>query len=211
MTDAIAPRSTLPALTVGNLVEMSQRAGAIGVVFPLTRAASSVTAASMSAAAVQHWRLELDGKPWQCALFGTTPAQFSIARMVVWHVARVKGGMAFGAGLPLANLHKTVVALDCAAAAAACHDHRAHCHLVLVQRETFDTLHAAGVDIPIPVSSYTSTVENIGPGDDAYTAPCRLLVRAGFRPQPRHPSSPADQLQAAAVREGMQWCPFFKP
>ena len=39
--------------------------------------------------------------------------------------------------------------------------------------------------------------------------PCRHLAKWQFRVDARHPSSPADQIQAAAVRLSCDWCPSF--
>lgn len=41
--------------------------------------------------------------------------------------------------------------------------------------------------------------------------PCRWLHSYGFRPQAGHPASLPEQIQAAAVRQGCDWCPFFQP
>jgi hypothetical protein len=38
--------------------------------------------------------------------------------------------------------------------------------------------------------------------------PCSLLLDR-FRIQIDHPATPQDQIQAAAVTEGCDWCPFF--
>ena len=41
--------------------------------------------------------------------------------------------------------------------------------------------------------------------------PCRLLLRSGFVFDYNHPSSQRDQIQAAGVHAGCNWCPNFDP
>ncbi len=45
---------------------------------------------------------------------------------------------------------------------------------------------------------------------DRYLFPCSFL-KPRFRFQTDHPASPQDQIQAAAVKEGCAWCPYFDP
>ena len=44
---------------------------------------------------------------------------------------------------------------------------------------------------------------------DHYLFPCSYLLEFGFRFQTAHPASPEDQIQAAAVKAGCAWCPYF--
>ncbi len=97
--------------------------------------------------------------------------------------------------------------LDCYLGASACRDRTAHCHRVI------DDPYDRQLD---PQEAFTIRVST-GPEPprqrveiDRYLFPCSLL-KDRFRFQVDHPASPEDQIQAGAVRDSCDWCPYFDP
>lgn len=92
--------------------------------------------------------------------------------------------------------------LECFITAATCTDWRAHCIV------TIDINHRAGSG-GVSMSLIAGTAAPPAPRD-MRVFPCKR-ARAAFRFDPVHPSSYADQAQAAAVETGCDWCPRFDP
>ncbi len=98
--------------------------------------------------------------------------------------------------------------LECYLQASACNDRTAHCHTVI--DDPYDEEVAADpegftVRFARNASRFSKRVEV-----DRYLFPCSFL-QPRFRFQPDHPASPGDQIQAASVKEGCTWCPYFDP
>lgn len=114
---------------------------------------------------------------------GFEPTREDAARaLALLHlVGEWRGVQVWSRGRQLANAWATRKVLDCYVGAASCADWRAHCV------------------VTIDVASR-----------DARAFPCRLAA-PWFRFDRDHPSSYADQAQAAVVRQGCDWCPRFDP
>jgi hypothetical protein len=205
----IAP-ALQPKADVSALIDWSTR-GSLAVMFPRTRSAAYDAAASAARNAALYTEQQVGKSLFHLAGFGRTREQASLALLVVRHMRSIRGFQAFGRGAEMLDRFQIEKVLVCYVQACGCTDPRAHCHVVI------EGLPSA---IHVRAPAYGATMAEIFPQLDrqhpppavaggAATFPCRYLYDRGGRAHPGHPSTHADQIQAAAVRSGCDWCPNF--
>jgi hypothetical protein len=121
-----------------------------------------------------------------------------------------KGLQVWCRGKQLVGHWNTLKVLDCYLSAMSCDDPRAHCVVTVDVARDPDR---PGTSLNLIVGALRG--ENPIPEPSRHLPeyrafPCRL-ASSGFHFNARHPSSYTDQAQAAAVRQGCDWCPRFDP
>jgi hypothetical protein len=124
-----------------------------------------------------------------------------------------KNVQVFSKGRLIQSNWKIGVVLRCMSEALRCTDWRAHCQKLI--SDPFEPYGhrswSGGLTISLDTSEESRKKEKKPPlFVTRWLLPC-THIEAYFRPQQGHPSTPQDQLQATAVREGSDWCPLFRP
>lgn len=181
------------------------RSMAIAISFPASRAAAYDAAVNVAEQA-EAYRVATVGKSrFHLAGFGRTRAQASLALSLCGYIRSLKGVQYYGGGKLLLGWVAVESVLLCYLEATACNDFRAHCYRTLDEDQMYRRPRRPG--------NYV----NIGPGAPVdgekprYLLPCTYLLKNQFGIDPDHPSSPQDQIQAAGIERGCDWCPHFNP
>lgn len=111
-----------------------------------------------------------------------TVDQFAVMNKLLSNVKRLRGVTVSVGGITVNPFYASLTA-ECYMQSLLANDHRAYCC-----HETY----------PIPKDSDIKL---------AILSPCRILA---VTPNENHPSSFEDQFQAAAVRQGVWWCPNLR-
>jgi hypothetical protein len=177
--------------------------GAVSASFPESRGSAYPQAVAIARGASRYAESDVGGLRMHFVAFSLAPVEVSKAAALMRLLARAKGALAYAGGRVVHSARVADV-LECYAIALSCKDHRAHCIVSLP--ETDQTV-GGMLDI---------TPDFLKPQESGARPsalfPCRLLgASIGFRIDPAHPASRADQIEAAAVREGCSWCPRFSP
>lgn len=183
-------------------------ASCLAIAFPKTRSANYGAAVSFARRAVFYEETEVEGTLYHFAGFGSDRAQVSLALSATRLMLNIKGTMFYAGGKLVMERFRIESVLSCYLTACGSKDYRAHCHTVIndpfqVKSAASDSFSLDMMDF-VRMDSQTPTVQCL--------FPCRFL--AGFSDMGlsgRHPSSQEDQIQAAAVRRGCDWCPSFRP
>lgn len=186
----------------GSLIDWS-RGGVIAVVFPKTKSASYDAAVNLARQADQYAEQTLGTSLFHLAGFGRSREQVARALAVVRYLRSVKGFQIYAGGSALQEASRVEDVLQCYLEASGCTDPRAHCVVVVDEA----TLHAVGGGVRVGAMLDRAWHDVLSSATKHRAFPCRHLLHRNFRFQPGHPSSEIDQLQAAAVREGCDWCP----
>ena len=134
------------------------------------------------------------GKPMHIAVFGLTQADAGRASALIGYTRGWKGAFIFVGGKIVHDSYRLEEVLKCYLESCHCRDTKAHCHFVI--DDPFEA--APGSQLSRQASS------------DKYIFPCKHLV-TWFHFQSDHPSSVEDQIQAAGVEFGCNFCPNFVP
>lgn len=180
--------------------------------FPKSRGSSYEAVANFAAQADQHECVPMDKAEYHIAAFGRTERQAALALAILMAYSSKNALQIISNGKFLPDHYKVQRALQCYIESCSCADHRAHCtemvhrsHLVLNNLSApFDK------ELEFTLEMDLSRKRDSGTDGDVVTFPCRFVRERGFKFQPRHPASDADQIQAFAVREGCNWCPNFE-
>lgn len=155
----------------------------------------------------------LGGKPFHAAIFGRDPEQARRALDLLRYTETWKGKRIYGRGRGISRWEAGRV-LECYVRASACADYRAHCFRVIDDpnfREEGKRFTGNTVSIPIPLGDLFGDSEGEPrPQPDKFLFPCSYLY-GHFRWQDGHPAGPQAQIQAKAVEEAIDICPYFNP
>lgn len=198
---------------VQNAAALSAR-GSIAITFPKSRSASFEMGLAAARLAENYAEGLIGSSFLHCAGFGVSRDQLANALVAVRNLHRIAGFQAFGRGSIIRESFKIERVLECYLTASACSDPRAHC-VVVVEEERLYTRQREPVQMTVSIS-LGSTPK---PRPDTFGLnkvgmrefPCRFMHQWGFRYQKEHPSGEPEQLQAAALRLGCEWCPLLQP
>lgn len=202
-----------PTATGGDLIGWSL-AGSVAMVFPKSKSASYGPALALAQQAQHYGEQEIGGALMHFAGFGRDRHQAALALSVLDYLRGVKGLQVFGGGQMLLEPHRVAAVLDCFLKACGCDDSRAHC-VVVVDEPTVVAV-GGGVRQGVVPAIDLPRLDNLADWLERQPAaaqparvlfPCRYLLQRNFRFQPDHPAGRLAQVQAAAVREGCDWCP----
>ncbi|MYD93835.1 MAG: hypothetical protein F4Y02_09105 [Chloroflexi bacterium] len=144
------------------------------------------------------YREQVEGRSvTHVATFAQTAQQASAASQLLQLTVSLKSSAVFdGGGVMVPNKWTAGQVLDCYRKASLCADPTAYCHLV--------------INSPFTHQGEFELVDRDDRQADRWLLPCRLINRAYLAFDAQHPASATDLLQAAAVRNGSQWCPNFE-
>ncbi|MGA3081086.1 MAG: hypothetical protein ABSD44_06855 [Terracidiphilus sp.] len=154
----------------------------------------------------------VNGKPMHVAVFGRTQADAGRASAVLQYTLGWKGVLLFARGKLIPNGWSILEVINCFNESCSCRDRRAHCHKI-IDDPFVDSPRMTNMTISIRLSP--EDLEAKPPFKnkkeiDRYIFPCKYLYPR-FSFQQGHPSTPQDQIQAGAVRQGCDLCPSFSP
>ena len=139
--------------------------------------------------------------------FAKTREDVGRARSLIQYIAGWKSFQIFAGGKLIQNIWQVNEVLECFLEASGCDDWRAHCHKI-IDDPFIEKQEERGISVSLTLVEKPPLKKAIE--IDRYVFPCSLLHHR-FRFQTDHPSTPQDQIQAAAVATGCDWCPNFKP
>lgn len=182
--------------------------GLLAIVFPKSRSTAFPAALALAERA-DLYEVQQAGKAvYHVAGFGRSEGQAARALEMMRLLRGLKGVQVFVRGALSADPWRLQRTLECYLASCGSADPRAHCVVMVSDDElrhglpSSVSLRDMGGRQPPPGLEW---VKHIG----MRPFPCRMVKEYGFRLQPGHPASEADQIQAAAVRVGCNWCPNF--
>lgn len=186
--------------SIGNLM---------AVVFPKSKSFAYPLSVSIAKSAYRYNEKIIGNKLFHMALFSITKDETNKALALLNNLMGLKGFSIFMNGNNCKNPYSVYEVLQCYFKAINCTDYRAHCQIVIDDpfRETYRG--SSGISFSIQLTDKPQ--ESVNPIIiQRYLFPCKHL-HAYFRFQKGHPSTPQDQIQAAAVERYCEWCPFFHP
>lgn len=185
--------------------------GSIATVFPKSRGSGYDAAVNFARQAAHYEEAEIGKTLFHFAAFGRSREQAALALTLVRNLRGTKGLQVVAGGKLTQDVFRAEAVLECYLEASGLPDHRAHCIQIvheshLVERYLSGSASASVDMVDVMRNAFRRDHET---GGKVYEFPCRYLLSRGFKFQPGHPSSEADQLLSAAVREGCDWCPYL--
>jgi hypothetical protein len=200
MADKIVPKLDLIKSSVEQLVAIS---------FPKSSSQVYPLAVNIAKGAAYYDELIIDKKIVHLVVFSKTREDAGRAIALINYIKDWKATQIFAGGKLIRNSWKTVEIIECFLEACACKDWTAHCHYIVdnpfIEKNEDEGRLSFSVDFQEGVRP-----PKIANEIDRYIFPCEFLWRS-FDFQPDHPAKPQDQIQAAAVKVGCDWCPNFNP
>lgn len=189
--------------TVAEAVDLlsASRSGLLALSFAKSPSDAYPLAVNVAQGAACYAEVEIGKQTVHLVGFAKTPADAARALALLQYVAGWKTTQVFAAGRLAANVYTVAEVLECYLQASACTDCSAHCSVIM---DDPDSEVAGEVPSLSIAPSWTRQRVEV----DRYLFPCAFL-QPRFSFQPDHPASPRDQIQAAAVKEGCAWCPYF--
>jgi len=156
----------------------------LAISFPRSRAASYDAALTIAHQAAKYGEVTIGKQLLHFAVFGRDKTDATRACAILKYIGSIAGLQVYAGGKMLQQTYWVTEVLTCYLNSLACDDWKAHC-LVVID----DPLHDSQAQ---------------------YIYPCALLYeRYRSKPVIDHPSAPAQQIQASAVKLGCDWCPRF--
>lgn len=200
--------STIPATSSGFDIVIASLDSSIAVVFSKSRGAGYDAAVNFARQAARYEENQVGSSLFHFAAFGRSREQAALALALVRNLRGVKGLQVLAGGKLLQESHRVEAVLSCYLDSSSLDDPRAHC-VEMVNKSHLQERFLSGIAAP-KVSIGLDFVSLDGEvAHEVIPFPCRYLRARNFKFQPGHPSAEADQLRAAAVREGCDWCPNF--
>ncbi|AEV24602.1 hypothetical protein Dsui_0182 [Azospira oryzae PS] len=198
----------IPASARGFDIVTESLSGSVAVVFSKTRGSGYDAGVNFSKQASLYEEVALGASLFHFAVFGKNREQAALALALIRNMRSTKGLQIIAGGKLLQEWPRVESVLSCYLDSSALPDPRAHCCQMVHESHLVERF-LSGADLPyIQLDFLNPTKDRAG---IVVAFPCRYLRSRNFRFQPGHPSSAEDQLLAAAVREGCDWCPNFQP
>ena len=176
------------------------------VVFAKVRSPYYGLALNIARGAERYLESVAPGLEIHTAVFSRTPEQAQRASALLAYIHGWATTQLFFGGRREQNYYAIETTLSCYQRAMACDDHRAHC--VSVETEPFINRQQPGPIVIKLELSNSDREASIPPRQLRFYYPCTRLS-GRYRLERDHPATWADQLQAAAVSELVDWCPCF--
>ena len=208
MPDGNFDLATSQFLTNTELATASLNGICLVVAFPKSRSVNYAASVHFAKQANLYEEREIAGKLYHFSAFGQDRSQASIALSVTNLLLKIKGTSFYAGGKLIAAPYRIQSVLTCYLESCGANDYRAHCHKVI--NDPFQS-HSQ------PEERFSMSMMDFLRGPSQAPAvqcifPCRYLASySGTGLSSQHPSSQVDQIQAAAVRHGCDWCPSFHP
>ena len=179
----------------------------IAVSFPKTTSTVYPLAVNVAQGASYYNEMVIDKKLVHLVAFSRTREDAGRACALIRYASGWKGVQFFTGGKLTQNFWNITRVLECYLEAAACNDWTAHCHLIIDDLYSEESKNL-GLSMTITLSDKPSFKEAVH--IDRYIFPCSF-IHGYFRFQKDHPAKPKDQIQAEAVAQNCDFCPYFDP
>lgn len=202
----------LSARASSEALALSPEAVAVAI-FPRSTASSYAMCVALAQQAIAYRHLSSGRSEYHLAAFGN--AQAGLAVLLLEQLHGKAGVSVFVNGRALRGPWDAMHLLRCVSQADQCADWKAHCHMVVNDSALFSDMHVPTRIAPHVIvegrAAYSSRQRDTDAAPvERWIVPCSFLyAKRGMRLSMRHPSSPADQIQAAAVEHGCTVCPRF--
>ncbi len=196
MGNEIVPKIDLIKDSLANL---------LGVSFGKSSSPSYPLAVSVAQGAKMYEELVIGSNTVHLAVFDKTRDGAARAMSLLLYISEWKSTQIYGGGKLMQNYYRVSEVLRCYLAATACDDRRAHCHMVIddpLKKQPTVTGFSVVFDSNYETKEYIV---------DRYIFPCSLLNQHISHQPSEHPSDLVHQIQAAAVSESCDLCPYFDP
>ncbi len=177
------------------------------VAFPKSNSKYFPFALSIAQTASHYAVKEISGKQMHFVAFAPTQTDAGKASALLNYVNKWKGTMIFAGGKLISNIYGLLQVIECFLESCACWDSKAHCQLI-IDDPFAETDYNLRMTISVRIDEEPPLKQEIK--IDRYSFPCKYLF-SYFMFQGDHPSSPKDQIQAAGVSRGCNFCPHFNP
>lgn len=178
-------------------------ANLLGISFGKSSSPSYPLAVSVAQGAKKYEELALGGNTVHMAIFEKSRDGAARAMSLLQYISDWKSTQIYGGGKLLQNYYRISEVLRCYLAATACDDRRAHCYMV-IDDPAFTPPRVTGFSLTFDPNYETRKLLV-----DRYIFPCALLNQHISHKPVEHPSDLVHQIQAAAVSESCDICPFF--
>lgn len=204
------PSSIIPANANSFDIIKASLTGSVAVVFSKTRGSGYDAGVNFAKQAEKYDEATIGSTLFHFAVFGRTREQAALALALIRNMRSTKGLQVIAGGRMLQDWPRVETILTCYLNASALQNPKAHCVEMVNEAHLVERfLSGDGRSyISLDLDFLRPTKEKSG---RVVPFPCRYLRSRNFTFQPGHPASESDQLRAAAVREGCDWCPNFKP
>jgi hypothetical protein len=177
----------------------------LGVTFTKSTSPAYPLAVAIAAEAANYEAAVVGGKLAHFAIFARNRAEAGRARALLHYVASWKSVQIFVGGRLVQQAYQAMRVLDCYLEACGSTDWQAHC-LSVIDDPLVELPGAGSLSMTIAILDKPRPKQALEIG--RYTFPC-MLIHGTLRLAKEHPASIADQIQAAAVHAGCDWCPHF--
>lgn len=177
------------------------------VSFAKTASKNYALAVNIAQCAEKYDELKIGNSLVHFVAFSKTKEDASRALVLLRYISEWKSIQIVTGGKIIQKAYDVAAVLECYLEALACNDYQAHCFSI-VNDPRSDYPYAYGMSVSIKISPYPEP-EPEEVMVDRYIFPCSLL-QPYFKFQTDHPSTAENQIQAAAVEHGCDWCPLFK-
>ncbi len=177
----------------------------MSVAFTKSNSSNYHLAVSVARGAFKYGEGTLGNQPVHVVIFSKTPDDAKRAVSLLNFAHGWKGLQIFLKGRPLRQYWDLLQVLECYITATACNDYKAHC--VRILDDPFNPIKQSyGMTLTISLEPKKKKTKTIAL--DQYSFPCAYLLPK-FKFLKSHPSTPNDQVQAAAVENNCDICPYF--
>ena len=177
----------------------------IVIVFPKSSSKNFEFALNLAQGASKYNITEISGKHMHFAAFSKNQADAGRAMALLEYISSWKGTMLFSGGKLIQTGWHVSQVIGCYLESCSCRDSKAHCNTI-IDDPFINTVQNMSMSISILARPALKKELKI----DRYAFPCKYLY-SYYRFEKDHPSSPQDQIQAAAVSKGCDICPHFNP
>ncbi len=180
-------------------------ASLVVVAFPKSNSKNFSFALSLAMSAGKYGNARFDDKDMHVACFSKTQADAGRASALLAYVGGWKGVLVFSGGKIVQHTHQISQVISCYLESCACRDSRAHC-LAIIDDPASEIGRNVDLSLTIRITDKPSPKQQVEIG--RYAFPCSYLL-PWFKFEMEHPASIEDQIQAAAVKRGCDFCPHF--
>lgn len=179
----------------------------LSVTFAKSTSPTYPLAINIAQGAAHYEELVISNKHVHFASFAKTREEVGRAHTLIHYITGWKSVQIFAGGKLIQNIWQVNQVLQCFLEASGCNDWTAHCHII-IDDPYIEKPEERGISFSIRMEEKPALKKAVE--IDRYVFPCSFLHQR-FQFQTDHPSKPQDQIQAAGVAAGCDWCPNFKP
>lgn len=177
--------------------------------FGKTSSPSYPLAVSVAIGANKYDEIKLGSNTVHLVAFSKNRDGAARAMSLLQYISDWKTTQIYGGGKLLQTYYRVSQVLRCYLEATACDDWRAHCHEIIDDPYYEQPINAK---LGFTIVMFPDQAEIKEPKFiDRYVFPCNLVRHDFHHRTSEHPSNPIHQIQALAISNGCDICPFFNP